>query len=379
MASIRLQPPEPFVFKRPDEWPRWKKRFQQFRSASTLDKEAEDRQVNTLLYCMGEEAENVLSSTGISDDDKKKYDKVMEKFDLYFAVRRNVIFERARFNRRVQHEGESAEVYISELYELIEFCDYGNLKDEMLRDRLVVGIRDTSLSEKMQTDPALTLEKAKTMIRQREAVREQRRELEATDTGSTVEGVTRGTYGRRTNFRQQKPQHPKGGAETDQPTTQCTRCGYDKHKEGQKCPARSATCNKCNRKGHFSAKCFSKTVALVTSTEGGQLETAFLDVVNSQRGVPWMSDIQLQGETVRFKLDTGAEVTAISTEAHQQIGSPKLSVSSKVLYGPARQTLNVLGQFQGTLRHGECTFQETISVVDGLRTNLLGLQAITAL
>ena len=237
----------------------------------------------------------------------------------------------------------------------------------------MVGIRDTSLSEKMQTDPALTLEKAKTMIRQREAVREQRRELEATNTGSTVEGVTRGTYGRRTNVRQQKPQHPKGGAET---TTQCTRCGYDKHKEGQKCPARSATCNKCNRKGHFSAKCFSKTVALVTSTEGGQLETAFLDVVNSQRGAPWMSDIQLQGETVRFKLDTGAEVTAISTEAHQQIGSPKLSVSSKVLYGPARQTLNVLGQFQGTLRHGECTFQETISVVDGLRTSL---QAITAL
>ena len=104
--------------------------------------------------------------------DKKKYDKVMEKFDLYFAVRRNVI---ARFNRRVLHEGESAEVYISELYEPIEFCDYGNLKDEMLRDRLVVGIRDTSLSEKMQTDPALTLEKAKTMIRQREAVKEQRR------------------------------------------------------------------------------------------------------------------------------------------------------------------------------------------------------------
>ena len=152
MASIRLQPPEPFDFKRPDEWPRWKKRFAQFRSASTLDKEAEDRQVNTLLYCMGEEAENVLSSTGISDKDKKNYDKVVEKFDLYFAVRRNVIFERARFNRRVQYEGESAETYISELYELIEFCDYGNLKDEMLRDRLVVGIRDTSLSEKMQTD-----------------------------------------------------------------------------------------------------------------------------------------------------------------------------------------------------------------------------------
>ena len=193
MATIRLQPPESFDFKRPDEWPRWKKRFQQFRSASTLDQEAEDRQVNTLLYCMREEAENILSSTGISDEDKKKYDKVVEKFDLYFAVRRNLIFERARFNRRVQHEGESAETYISELYELSEFCDYGDLKEEMLRDRLVVGIRDTNLSERMQTDSALTLEKPKTMIRQKAAVKEQRRELEATVAGSTSEGIARGT------------------------------------------------------------------------------------------------------------------------------------------------------------------------------------------
>ena len=45
-----------------------------------------------------------------------------------------------------------------------------------------------------------------------------------------------------------------------------------------------------------------------------------------------MSDLQLQGETVRetvrFKLDTGA----VSTEAHQHIGSPELSSSSRVLY-----------------------------------------------
>ena len=302
-------------------------------------------------------------------------------------MRRNVIFERARFNRRIQHEGQSAETYISDLYELSEFCNYGDLKDEMLRDRLVVGIRDTGLSEKMQTDPTLTLEKAKIMIRQKAAVREQRKELEAADTtGSTLEGVTRGTYRSRINSQYQKPggytmkpQYSKGGARIGQHTTQCTRCGYDKHQEGQKCPARMATCNKCNRKGHFSAKCFSKTVSLVTSTEDGRLQTAFLDMVSSRDGVPWMSDLQLQGETVRFKLDTGAEVTAISTEAHQHIGSPELSSSSRVLYGPARQTLKVLGQFQGTLRHHGHDFQETISVVDGLRTNLLGLQAITAL
>ena len=43
----------------------------------------------------------------------------------------------------------------------------------MIRDRLVVGIQDLALSECLQLDPDLMLEKAKTLVRQREAVKEQ--------------------------------------------------------------------------------------------------------------------------------------------------------------------------------------------------------------
>ena len=58
------------------------------------------------------------------------------------------------------------------LYELVQHCDYGGMKDEMIRDHLVVGIRDSSLSKKLQLDPALTLEKAKKAICQSEAIHE---------------------------------------------------------------------------------------------------------------------------------------------------------------------------------------------------------------
>ena len=43
------------------------------------------------------------------------------------------------------------------------------MKSEMLRDRLVVGIRDEHLSQQLQMDPELTLEKAKTRIHRKEA------------------------------------------------------------------------------------------------------------------------------------------------------------------------------------------------------------------
>ena len=135
MAQFNLRPPEAFDFKNPDDWPRWKRRFEQFRVASGLTDDGEERQVSTLLYCLGEEADAVLTSTNPSADDKKKYDSVIEKFDGFFLVRKNVIFERARFNRRNQQDGESAENYITTLYELAEYCDYGALKSEMIRDR----------------------------------------------------------------------------------------------------------------------------------------------------------------------------------------------------------------------------------------------------
>ena len=64
-----------------------------------------------------------------------------------------------------------------ELYRLAESCDYGDLKDEMIRDRLVVGIRDVVLSRQLQLDPDLTLEKAKKMVRQQEAVHDQQQVL----------------------------------------------------------------------------------------------------------------------------------------------------------------------------------------------------------
>ncbi len=41
----------------------------------------------------------------------------------------------------------------------------------MIRDRLVVGIRDARLSEKLQLDSELTLEKAVTQVRQAEAIK----------------------------------------------------------------------------------------------------------------------------------------------------------------------------------------------------------------
>ncbi len=84
MAELRLTTPEQFNFTKPYEWAKWKKIFEQYRQASNLATDSELRPVNTLLYCMGDQAEEVLLSTDPTEEERKKYDTVLQKFDDYF-------------------------------------------------------------------------------------------------------------------------------------------------------------------------------------------------------------------------------------------------------------------------------------------------------
>ena len=89
MASLHLEPPALFPFSCPDEWSQWKRQLEQFQLASGFSAEED-----VLLYCMGDEAEDMLTSTNVSEDDRKEYSRVITKFDTFFKVRKNIIFER---------------------------------------------------------------------------------------------------------------------------------------------------------------------------------------------------------------------------------------------------------------------------------------------
>ena len=150
MASYNslLSDPAPFPFDTPDHWLKWKCHFQQYHPASGLSRESEEHQVNILLYCLGEEAKDILASTEYWGD-RKKYDNVMAKFDSFFSVRKNMIIEHTKFNKRSQLPDEPVEQFITSLYNLAADCNFGELKDKLIHDRIVVRIRDASLSERL--------------------------------------------------------------------------------------------------------------------------------------------------------------------------------------------------------------------------------------
>ena len=80
--------------------------------------------MNTFVYSMGDDMDDILCSFILLEEDSKKYDVVEGKFDRHFVKDRNVIYERARFNQRKQEEGEPVDSFITALYGLSKHCGY---------------------------------------------------------------------------------------------------------------------------------------------------------------------------------------------------------------------------------------------------------------
>lgn len=97
-ATHQVTPSEPFTFTCPGEWPRWIRRFERFGAAAGPTEKPEPVQVNTLA-CMGDEADDMLRSFTLSEDDQRN-SMVKQRFEGHFV--KKVIFERARFNRETR-------------------------------------------------------------------------------------------------------------------------------------------------------------------------------------------------------------------------------------------------------------------------------------
>ena len=237
-------------------------------------------------------------------------------------------------------------------------------------------------------DPKLTLDTAMKQVRQSEAVHEHQLNghsrsepivLEEINRGKANRGGATGGKGDHNGYTPKPPRRPPPPHNKDKGGKKCKRCGKSCHQPGTQCPTKETMCYRCNRKGHYSSQCMSKTIAAVT--EETNLDGLFLGAVETTTEKSWSTTVTLGGQTVQFKLDTGAEVSAISERDYKRLPlpRPKLDPPTQMLHGPTRQSLKVLGQFSSTLSHKGEASKQTIFVVQGLQRNLLSLPAIKSL
>ena len=217
---------------------------------SCLTMKEETIQINTLIYAMGVEADDILTSLKLMEAQKRKYNVVRQKFEVYFIKRRNPIFEWVKFNQRKQEEGEPVDSSITAFHCLAEYCGYGELHDEMIRDQLVVGLCDASLSERLQMDADLTLEKAISAARQSEAAKKQEAVVRAESQATNVDNIY---------SCQQQPKHRGEGAQQ-----QCRHLPLQKR---QKQVSAQKICSRCGKSPSQHVKPLAASVGRRATTK----------------------------------------------------------------------------------------------------------------
>ncbi|UYV68125.1 K02A2.6-like, partial [Cordylochernes scorpioides] len=384
----QIQTPETFDFSTPNEWPKWRKRFERYLVVSGMKKKEEADKIDLFMYLMGDRADDIFRTFKFEkEEEATRIDSVLKAFDSHFCVRKNIIYERAKFNSRIQEDREPVDEFITSLYKLADSCEFEGLHEQLIRDRIVVGVRDKALSERMQLDSELTLEKAVKMVRQQEAVRQQQVDLQRPSTSQKVNQVKFNSKKQSPKQQQQPSRKKEKSAKT---RSRCSKCGGFTHREGQACRAEGQRCNLCSKTGHFANCCPDKQAKTAEVKAVSELdeEIGFLLEVSAVEDSSnlddderecrrrWTAEIQVNGKKVKFKLDSQADVTCVPLCLFKKImGQQRLVKSDINLRAAEFSELQTVGMFISTLRNGNYEIKEKIYVIRRLSEPLLSRRA----
>lgn len=232
-------------------WDLFLQSWNNYEVATNLSERSQPQRVATLLSVIGTDPLEVYNTFEWAPDEEKTTTEVLQKLADYCKPRKNVTYERHKLMCTRQQDGETFDQYLTKLKLLAADCDYGSIKDSIIKDMVVFGINDEKLRENLLRDTEMTLEKATQMARAGEQAHSQ-----ANSMANRSAQCDQRVY--------------KIKPATDHKTTmnQCRYCGLQHVFDRQKCPAFGKKCNKCNGLNHFARQCkvrkFNETSARQT-------------------------------------------------------------------------------------------------------------------
>ncbi|XP_054918602.1 uncharacterized protein [Dermacentor andersoni] len=279
-------------------WRTWKSEFELFATATQLTKQPTDVQAATFLVSIGEEGRKAFSTFKFdADEDRNDVKVLIKKFEDYYKPANNLTLHEFRFGSRDQKEGEPFNDWLIELKILAKNCEFGLLEDRMLRSRIVLGVQDKRLQQKLLAENP-SYQKTVEICRIEEQGKQHFQEISAATGGAQTTIVN-------SVAREKKL---------------CSRCGYQMHLGGN-CPARGKNCTKCGAQNHFAQVCKSVGATHNASRPGKELREVraetddfFLEglAINSLEVDKWTATVYIEGQPVTCKLDTGANCCVIS-------------------------------------------------------------------
>ena len=299
-----------------EEWGNYMERVTHYFAANGIEA---DKQKDTFLCCIDRDTFGLLRTlVAPAKPGEKTYKELVDALTAHLAPKPLVIAERFRFHKRVQKEGESIKVYAASLQKLAEHCAFGQSLADTLRDRLVCGMRNEKVQQRLLTMGDLTFRKAV-----EEAEMAERASKDVVEFHESVHEVHR------------LPAHAGG---------RCYRC--DGQHDPQTCRFLNEQCNFCKKRGHVERACMSKKrfsrgsstrreqkapprmVKTVERPVGSMDELESGDETLNWGGVytmaqwkdgkPMYVEVMIEGQQVKMELDTGAAVSLLPYQVYQE-------------------------------------------------------------
>ena len=283
------------------------------REQQKIDKEEGIVRVAHLINVIGKEAQGLYEMFDLSEENQKDIAKVLEAFEARCVLVTNVIYERYMFNKRAQDAGESIDHFITDIIKLAEHCQYGELKDDLIRDKLVSGIQDDKVREKLLGVKDLNLEKTIETLRISQATKDMASHISdepsATNTVNAVgQKVLKNKETRELAKDREHRGHTQKNVRNFTPSLKvCKYCGKKHEFKRGMCPAAEKKCKKCGKKGHF-AKVFQSTKTVhAVEEELSEEETYAISTVKKSASTQALVTFQVNNQhNVTFEIDTGA-------------------------------------------------------------------------
>lgn len=269
-----------------ENWKWWIQRFQTYLTATELNKKEEATQCAQLLTLIGEEGMRIYNTFEFLEQDKNKIKVLIKKFDEHFSPKKNLSFERHKFFTRRQNIYETIEQYVTELKNLSLSCELGTLRDSVVKDILICGIKDDKTREKLLETDVETLDQAVKICYNTETTKE-RNKLISNGKGSNEEAAMSSTDGKIRAVNASKKFHNKyNGRQAQQrnhygrnveiENKKCVICNSFHPK--MKCPAYGKKCNKCSKMNHFASVCNSKN-------DGGRVSYKKINTIEQEMSI----------------------------------------------------------------------------------------------
>ncbi|UYV72940.1 K02A2.6-like [Cordylochernes scorpioides] len=369
-----LPPPSAFTIDQndPNKWPKWRKKFENYIIASDLNSKTIQQQRAILLHIIGDSALEIYNTFGFEENAQSPTIKdILDKYDQYFRPFKNTIYKRYIFFTCEQKLNQTFDDFVTEIKSKAEDCEFENIKDSLIRDRIVLGCRDTTLREKYLQNPDLTLSLAINQGQAAEASQKQLRNIEK----DSIDAI------RKNSNERYKPTTSLKNSYTSNPvranfnkSIMCSKCNMA-HDFG-KCPAYGKECYKCRQPNHFANCCKNRAIRCIQEIEEEKDNLLIIDsiMVGQVLRKPWKELIYIQGHPVDIKLDTGADVNILLESLIKEWPNmPLLETADCRIYTYTGQHIPVVGKCLLDCKTKYACRKVTFLIVNNSAVPILGL------